>query len=63
MFGEKGFGEVDKIGNGFVFGVCPKAGEFETVAGLFGLFAGVSAEFFDMADAGCVGIVFCVGAV
>jgi hypothetical protein len=38
MFGKKGFGKIDQIGDWPIGGICPPAGKLKTVTALLALF-------------------------
>ena len=58
MFGQQRAGHIHQIHDRFVGGVGPKRRELEAIAGFFALGVCAGTGFFDMADAGRVGIVF-----
>ena len=63
MFGKKGIGKIQQIGNGAITGISPPRSKFVAVAApfSFGRFAGF--ELFDMGEAGGVAVVFGVCSV
>ena len=62
MPGEECFCKIDQVRDDMVLCVCPEAGEFKAVAGLF-LLLSAGIRILNGIKAGAVGVVFGVGPV
>ena len=58
MLRQKGLGEINQIRDNLILAIRPLGGEFKAVAGLFALAFTALIHFLDMAQPGCIRIIF-----